>query len=337
MRTLQYTSSLLCYLLILLFFVQIQAQTNCWSSCGEIKNISYPFRLKGDPSGCGDSDYELSCVDNKPILEIFPGKYYVRNISYYDHTLRLVDVNFANGTCGLPSGPVETTNGFVRDARFMGYGGNPGSRFRFVKCSTNISSMPEAANHTVVPCLTRNGTYVYAVYDGDYSYYEPQKSCSVISLAPVDLRKDVTKFSSYEAVMELLKAGFEIEWSVTCRDCSLADKQCVVKSMDKPFTYICKKEYKELTRAEGNWIIAAIAVGGNITVAFVQTLTNLLFSFNFSISFRVAADRNLVSTFSGLIALGIFIGIIVFVIRRCRRRRNAADNTNKNPQNRISA
>ncbi|KAM1520720.1 hypothetical protein ACFX10_011065 [Malus domestica] len=300
MRTVQYTSSLFCSLLILLFFVQIQAQTNCWSSCGEIKNISYPFRLKGDPSGCGDSDYELSCVDNKPILEIFPGKYYVRNISYYDHTLRLVDVNFANGTCGLPSGPVETTNGFVRDARFMGYGWNPGSRFRFVKCSTNISSMPEAAKHTVVPCLTRNGTYVYAVYDGDYSYYEPQKSCSVISLAPVDLRKDVTKFNSYEAVMELLKAGFEVEWSVTCRDCSLASKQCVVKSMDKPFTYICKKEYKELTRAEGNWIIAAIVVGG-------------------------------------LIALGIIIGIIVFVIRRCRRRRNAADNTNKNPQNRISA
>ncbi|TQD87044.1 hypothetical protein C1H46_027427 [Malus baccata] len=300
MRTVQYTSSLLYSLLILLFFVQIQAQPNCSSSCGEIKNISYPFRLKGDPSGCGDSDYELSCVDNKAILEIFPGRYYVHNISYHDQTIRLVDVNFANGSCGLPSGPVETTDGFVRDVRFRGYGLNPGSRFRFVKCSTNISSVPEAANHTTVPCLTRNGTYVYAVYDGDYSYYEPRKSCSVISLAPVDLRKDVTKFNSYEAVMELLKAGFEIGWSVKCRDCSLAGKQCVVKSMEKPLIYICEKEYKELTRAEGNWIIAAIVVGG-------------------------------------LIALGVIIGIIVVVIRRCRRRRNAADNTNKTLQNRIVA
>ncbi|KAM2210280.1 hypothetical protein PS2_020370 [Malus domestica] len=59
-------------------------------------------------------------------------------------------------------------------------------------------------------------------------------------------------------------------------------------------------KYKELTRAEGNWIIAAIVVGG-------------------------------------LIALGVIIGIIVVVIRRCRRRRNAADNTNKNLQNRIDA
>ncbi|KAM2210279.1 hypothetical protein ACFX1S_020895 [Malus domestica] len=154
MRTVQYTSSLLYSLLILLLFVQIQAQPNCSSSCGEIKNISYPFRLKGDPSGCGDSDYELSCVDNKAILEIFPGRYYVHNISYHDQTIRLVDVNFANGSCGLPSGPVETTDGFVRDVRFRGYGLNPGSRFR---------------------------------------------------------------------------------------DCSLAGKQCVVKSMDKPLIYICEK------------------------------------------------------------------------------------------------
>ncbi|KAL0007385.1 hypothetical protein SO802_008887 [Lithocarpus litseifolius] len=33
------------------------------SSCGNISNISAPFRLKSDPEICGDSRYELSLID----------------------------------------------------------------------------------------------------------------------------------------------------------------------------------------------------------------------------------------------------------------------------------
>ncbi|CAL8995052.1 unnamed protein product [Prunus brigantina] len=294
-------STILYSLLIFLTFIKVEArnykQVCSSSSCGEINNISYPFRLRGDPSGCGDPDYELSCVNNKTILEIFPGKYYVKNISYEDQVLRLVDVNFANAnrSCSLPSGSVENTHGFVTDFRFKGVLDSLGSRFRFVKCSRNISSLQEAANHTTVPCLTRNGSYVYAVYDGEYSYYNnPQPSCSVVSLAPVDLLHDINyKFPSYEAVMELLAAGFFVGWSLECRDCSLAGKSCVVKSWDKPLTYICQREYKELTRSQGNLIIAGIVVGG-------------------------------------LIALLVIIGILVFFVRKYRTRRNASSSTEKN-------
>ncbi|TQD87043.1 hypothetical protein C1H46_027426 [Malus baccata] len=271
-------STILFSVLIFLIFINGEARSDkefCSyaSSCGEIRNISYPFRLKGDPSGCGDPDYELSCVNNKTILEISPGKFYVTSISYDDQTLRLVDANFAdvNDSCSLPSGSVVTTGGFLKDIRFRGVS-DPDSRFRFVNCSRNISSVPEAANHTAVPCLTRNRTYVYAVYDGEYSYYSPQPSCSVISLAPVGLRKGVTK------------------------DCALKGKPCVVTSRVKPITYKCERENKELTSTEGKLIIAAIVVGG-------------------------------------LIALGVAIAILVFVIRRCQKRRNAADNTVKSLPN----
>ena len=34
------------------------------SSCGDLQNISYPFRLQDDPVGCGDPDYQLSCMNN---------------------------------------------------------------------------------------------------------------------------------------------------------------------------------------------------------------------------------------------------------------------------------
>ncbi|RVX01923.1 hypothetical protein CK203_019340 [Vitis vinifera] len=59
------------------------------SSCGHIRNISNPFRLKGDPSRCGDPDpaYELVCENNRTILY---GKYYVTEINYDNYTIRIV-------------------------------------------------------------------------------------------------------------------------------------------------------------------------------------------------------------------------------------------------------
>ncbi|KAK8473157.1 hypothetical protein PHAVU_001G069001 [Phaseolus vulgaris] len=53
-------------LIVLLFLLfQIHGEDACPpSSCGKISNISYPFRLKGDPQGCGLTMYELSCENN---------------------------------------------------------------------------------------------------------------------------------------------------------------------------------------------------------------------------------------------------------------------------------
>jgi len=39
------------------------------SSCGNIHNISYPFRLSTDPNNsCGNKKYELTCENNRPGL-----------------------------------------------------------------------------------------------------------------------------------------------------------------------------------------------------------------------------------------------------------------------------
>ena len=64
------------------------------SSCGNIPNISFPFRLKTDPQNCGDSRYVLSCDENnRTVLYLFGGryKYYVQEISYSNYTIRIVD------------------------------------------------------------------------------------------------------------------------------------------------------------------------------------------------------------------------------------------------------
>ena len=61
------------------------------SSCGNIHNISFPFRLTTDPENCGNPWYELSCEHNRTVLYISRGKYYVQEISYDNYTIRIVD------------------------------------------------------------------------------------------------------------------------------------------------------------------------------------------------------------------------------------------------------
>ncbi|XP_068342683.1 LEAF RUST 10 DISEASE-RESISTANCEUS RECEPTOR-LIKE PROTEIN KINASE-like 2.1 [Pyrus communis] len=70
------------------------------SSCGHIRNISYPFRLRGDPRHCGDSGYTLSCENNKTILNISSsGDYYVQAINYHNQTIRIVDPGLDKSNC----------------------------------------------------------------------------------------------------------------------------------------------------------------------------------------------------------------------------------------------
>ncbi|KAJ9679803.1 hypothetical protein PVL29_021652 [Vitis rotundifolia] len=69
------------------------------SSCGDIQNISNPFRLKGDPSWCGDSEYELVCENNRTMVNLEYRKYYVADINYDRSTIRVVDPGVEKGNC----------------------------------------------------------------------------------------------------------------------------------------------------------------------------------------------------------------------------------------------
>lgn len=72
------------------------------SSCGKIRNITNPFRLKGDPRGCGLSGYELDCVNNVTVLTLFSGKYHVQEINYKKYQIRLTDVGIVEDACSVP-------------------------------------------------------------------------------------------------------------------------------------------------------------------------------------------------------------------------------------------
>jgi hypothetical protein len=81
-----------------------EGQTFCPSfSCGHLQDIRSPFRMQGDPQGCGFPEYELVCIDSKAIIHINNGRYFVTNISYTDSTFWVVDANLDNSSCPIPA------------------------------------------------------------------------------------------------------------------------------------------------------------------------------------------------------------------------------------------
>ncbi|XVF43473.1 hypothetical protein PTKIN_Ptkin02bG0042800 [Pterospermum kingtungense] len=231
------------YSLIFLFIIETEARKNpqiCSSSCGDIPNISYPFRLKQDPTACGDPDFELSCQNNKTLLNFHGGLYYVKGISYTDHTIHVADVNLANGSCGLPYRSLSMEE-VQMDGRYPGLVNyNYLYALNYVRCSNNISNMETSR----APCLNRNISHVYVniSWYSALSSYDVPKSCKVIATVPAYYEQNVQQSPSYEKALKMQESGFQMEWSVQCRDCRAKGRGCVYKDEDTNI-FKCEEEY----------------------------------------------------------------------------------------------
>ncbi|XAR52230.1 Glycerophosphodiester phosphodiesterase [Bertholletia excelsa] len=109
------------------------------SSCGSIRNISYPFRLASDPEHCGEKKYELECDNNRTVLHLYAGKYYVEAINYDNQTIRLVDVGIQKGDCS--SSPLYSlTFDNFSDYRHRDYQMYMGAVVMFLNCENPAKS-----------------------------------------------------------------------------------------------------------------------------------------------------------------------------------------------------
>ncbi|KAI4313870.1 hypothetical protein L6164_026817 [Bauhinia variegata] len=247
-----FLSSLFVFLLITKAQARDDQPYYCHSSCGNLEDTRYPFRLRSQPLSCGDPDYTLTCENQKPILEFGDGKYYVKSINYKDQTIQLVDVNLANGSCNLPSGTVDSEiHGDIRYQRFL-----PHVEISFVNCSKPINE----STFKRVPCMSGNRSIIHAVYSGA-SVYEYQHSCSFpISTSLIDDNYSAKQPSSYEDIRKLLQNGFKLGWSVECRDCVLSGRKCGFDYNDPKPHYRCHKPYNEYDDVIKAYIILSIII-----------------------------------------------------------------------------
>ncbi|CAJ2674663.1 unnamed protein product [Trifolium pratense] len=152
-------------------------QTYCPpSSCGKIKSIMHPFRLKNDPTSCGDPRYELSCENNMTMLTLFSGKYYVKAINYKNYTIRLVDPGIQEDDCSsIPHNYLYTSN-FTSYYRYLEEDPYETKQYRiisdnstrglpmfqhviYMNCSNPVRDDPAYADTAC--CI--NGGHVYAI------------------------------------------------------------------------------------------------------------------------------------------------------------------------------
>ncbi|OMO72551.1 hypothetical protein COLO4_27573 [Corchorus olitorius] len=205
-------------LIIFILFINVNNGQTCSSSCGNIP-IKYPFRLSKDPSNCGDRDYELSCLENNSTILYFrKGFYYVKKISYEEHIIRVVDVNFANGSCGLPNRDL-TLDQLYNDPLYPGITKNYTYSYtlNYLRCSSEISDLGKSR----VACLSGDVYVKLTSYYETLSFLEIPSSCKLISTVPGYYEDEMLeqKKPSYETILKMQESGFDMVWSVGCREC----------------------------------------------------------------------------------------------------------------------
>ncbi|KAL7214125.1 hypothetical protein ACSBR1_026525 [Camellia fascicularis] len=118
------------------------------SSCGDIHNISFPFRLKSHPvDNCGYKFVELECENNRTVAYLFSGKYYVQAINYdnnydiyFSGSISLVDVGTQRNNCSSLPLHSLTPHNFTETVDPIGYSIDLESFVALVGCEKPVES-----------------------------------------------------------------------------------------------------------------------------------------------------------------------------------------------------
>ncbi|XP_057508032.1 rust resistance kinase Lr10-like [Actinidia eriantha] len=209
-----FSERLLFALVLGLCSVTCHGKTNRHSSCGDIHNISFPFRLKTDPNDiCGNADFDLSCENNRAVLNVNLGKYYVQAIDYNNNTIRLVDVRIQADDCSTLPLQLNTEYSFGESNSY-----SFSELAVFVSCENAVKS-PLYIDYIDIPAACENATlrssnlsqrqYSYVLV-GDVTMADIPNFCSVDVVAPFSgINEQNISFSD---IHNGLAHGFELQW-----------------------------------------------------------------------------------------------------------------------------
>ncbi|KAF8015216.1 hypothetical protein BT93_H0885 [Corymbia citriodora subsp. variegata] len=204
------------------------------SSCGEVRNISYPFRLKDDPKYCGNSSYELACENDRTVLYLFAGRYYVKSINYdyyYDQGffgghIMVVDDGLQKGNCSsLPRYSLAYSNFNDYDLYKPYRYSLSTSLIVVMKCSQPVTSawyvdtkpcIKGASAADTVPYFSQTKVYSYAV--PDLQVGDMKDSCTITVMAFVSyeiygLGWDHNGSLPYKDLHSMMAEGFNLSYA----------------------------------------------------------------------------------------------------------------------------
>ena len=163
------------------------------SSCGDIRNISYPFRLQGDPPNCGYPEYELICENNRTLtINLQGGKYYgkflVTQIDYHDSTIVVVDPGLKKGKCWIssPLHSIAAYHSTHQEHEFPYTLHSQQTLFYVIVLMECEESVSHDDYIPIIPCNTTtttttssSPTYIYAVVGEYMSVEDIPNSCTM--------------------------------------------------------------------------------------------------------------------------------------------------------------
>ncbi|XP_012701229.1 rust resistance kinase Lr10 [Setaria italica] len=189
-------------------------------SCGDLHNISYPFRRPGDPPECGVQAYQLVCNSSKARIHINTGTYFVTNINHTDRSFWVVDVNLdMRSSCHLPRwdqlpyNHLGSVSGSFQHSYSIFLATAADCWACFVNCSQAVTNI---SWYKPVPCLTANNSFVY-VSIADCRVQSLDPSCGYLAMTPIgswrftypELENDNY---TYTDIIKLVKKGFSVEF-----------------------------------------------------------------------------------------------------------------------------
>ena len=229
------------------------------SSCGDIRNISYPFRLKGDPPSCGFPEYELICENNRTMINLLGGEYYsgkyyekylVTQINYHNYTIRVVDhpgiVKKQN--CWISS-PLHSIPAFYNSIMYdfpyslpfdrKAYYPTPlelpiSYKIVLMKCEESVSEydyIPIVSCNTTGYPSSSSPTYVYAVFGEYFRLGDIPNSCTVGTYMVIQTLKPLPNNPSNLSMSDLqdyLFQGLQLSffYPFCYRHCEMKGQRC---------------------------------------------------------------------------------------------------------------
>ncbi|GMY07452.1 rust resistance kinase Lr10-like isoform X4, partial [Fagus crenata] len=185
---------------------------NCNASCGNISDISFPFRLKGATGDCGCNGccIELACDNNnRTTLLADSGKYYVQEIDYVNQTIRLTDESLDRNTCAIPR-PFDLNSCMPYDYAYINFS----SKYMYlINCTlpaVNLSLYDYGDYVDVTRCVGNSSstqTYFYAIF-GHLTVSDIPVSCTIEAWVETQF-SNATGVSVSDIHQELLQ-GFDV-------------------------------------------------------------------------------------------------------------------------------
>ncbi|XP_042510773.1 LEAF RUST 10 DISEASE-RESISTANCE LOCUS RECEPTOR-LIKE PROTEIN KINASE-like 1.2 isoform X2 [Macadamia integrifolia] len=249
-------------------------------SCGYGPNVSYPFWIPlMQHNYCGHPDYEVTCLENQnqnqPALLISEAYYLIRDISYANHSLMVVNTEEESNSCSVP-----LQNFTIKNTPFE-FDHIPVNLFFFYNCTRSVVLGYQSFQLNCSSSVTGNRSYVLFEHDlelPDLNY--TLQTCKSTVSAPVytnGLSLGDLQGMNYSTLMN---RGFLLEWTenVNCSRCEASGGRCGY--YEKQLLCLCPNG------PNGQTCTGGMSLGTKFAIAAACFVVLLVFSFLVYIIYR---------------------------------------------------